>query len=145
MAISLASNSQYPLCYYFSSSTSLNKTSPPWACLIFFLQSGHNLDLKKRACGLCQEPQHLKLLFSAGLCCQHTFCWLLLKWSLYSEYRTVEDKDFSNMVLIMMDTLRCCLNTNSICKLSVRRGGKKKCSQNSRQIILLLRGFPTSV
>lgn len=144
MAISLAGNSQYPLCYYSSSSTSLNKISAPWACLIFFLQSGHNLDVKKQACGLCQEPQHHKLLFSAGLCCQHTFWRLLLKRSLYSEYRTVEDEDFSNMVLIMMDTLRCCLNTNGICKLSVRRGGKK-CSQYSKQIILLLRGFPTSV
>ena len=122
----MAGNSQYPLCYYFSSSTSLNKIFLPWVCLRFFLQSGHNPDLKAQAFGLHQEMQHRKRLFSAALCCQHTFCWLVLNWSLFSKYRTEEYKGFSNTFLILMNTLRCCLNANNICKPLVRWGGEKK-------------------
>lgn len=44
------------------------------------------------------------------------------------------------MVLIQKDTLRCCLNTDSVCKPSVRTG-ELKCSQNSKYAILLLETF----
>lgn len=69
--------------------------------------------------------QHRKQLFSAVLCCQHTFCWLVLKWSLYSKCRTEKYKAFSNTVLILMNTLRCFLNANNIHKPLVRREEKK--------------------
>lgn len=86
--------------------------------------------------------QHHAWLFSAALCCQHTFCWLVLKWSLSSKYRTEEYKVCFPYSFDTDEHFKM-LYANNIHKPLVRWGGTKM--QPKFRIHHSVMGFPTSV